>query len=63
MTPTAAADGYLTPCIYRYVQGFASGFKNPVSVQILSMSLFSDGLCVLLMMTHRPTSLPYSGEA
>lgn len=61
MNPTAAADGYLTPCIYRYVQGFASGFKNPVSVQILSMSLFSDGLCIV---NHDPPiSLPYSGEA
>ncbi len=55
MNPTAAADGYLTPCIYRYVQGFASGFKNPVSVQILS---FSDGLCIV---NHDPPT--YSGEA
>ena len=27
----ACADGYLTPCIRKYVSGFASGFKNPVS--------------------------------
>ena len=28
----ACADAYLTPCIERYVQGFASGFKDPVCV-------------------------------
>ncbi len=33
---TACADGYLTPCIYRYVQGFISGFKNTVSVTSLT---------------------------
>ena len=26
----ACADAYLTPCIERYVRGFASGFKDPV---------------------------------
>ena len=29
----ACADGYLTPCIQRYVRGFASGFKDPVSIR------------------------------
>ena len=28
----ACADAYLTPSIQRYVQGFISGFKNPVSI-------------------------------
>ena len=29
--PLATADAYLTPCIHRYVQGFASGFQDQVT--------------------------------
>ncbi len=32
---SACADGYLTPCIQRYVTGFAAGFKDPVSFSSL----------------------------
>ena len=28
------ADAYLTPCIKRYVKGFCSGFKDPVSITL-----------------------------
>jgi 5-oxoprolinase (ATP-hydrolysing) len=39
---TACADAYLTPCIKRYVEGFASGFSNNLEgVQVLFMR--SDG--------------------
>ncbi|XP_018907256.2 5-oxoprolinase isoform X2 [Bemisia tabaci] len=39
---TACADAYLTPCIQKYVQGFASGFKdNLKGVNVLFMQ--SDG--------------------
>lgn len=39
---TACADAYLTPCIKRYVEGFASGFANSLEgVQVLFMR--SDG--------------------
>ena len=39
---TACADGYLTPCIKKYVSGFVSGFKDPVSVVKLVL------LCLLV---------------
>ena len=35
----ACADGYLTPCIFRYVKGFASGFKNPVSIYLVLLHM------------------------
>ncbi|KAL1131593.1 hypothetical protein AAG570_011207 [Ranatra chinensis] len=39
---TACADAYLTPCIQKYVQGFASGFKDDLKgVNVLFMQ--SDG--------------------
>jgi len=39
---TACADGYLTPCIKTYLDGFASGFKNELAgVNVLFMQ--SDG--------------------
>lgn len=39
---TACADAYLTPCIQKYVHGFASGFKHGLrEVNVLFMQ--SDG--------------------
>jgi len=31
----ACADAYLTPCIKRYVSGFASGFKDELKVILM----------------------------
>lgn len=30
----ACADAYLTPCIKRYVDGFAAGFQNGIEVRM-----------------------------
>eukprot|EP00731_Ephydatia_muelleri_P006021 Em0003g269a len=38
---TASADAYLTPCIQRYIKGFASGFKDADKLRVLFMQ--SDG--------------------
>ncbi|CAH3139957.1 unnamed protein product [Porites lobata] len=34
---TACADGYLTPCIKRYVSGFMSGFRRGIEDKVLFM--------------------------
>lgn len=45
---TACADAYLTPCIHRYVEGFASGFKDKVNTPLSWHAICTSLLCYRL---------------